>query len=570
MHKKNYLKKFMFYNIPLLLVYLVLYGAYSYLGVYFSELLGDSIDIAASDMSTFKGFAVLLVTVTCAMMVSYLLYAFVKNIYKKKVYNLVRKKLFEHIFKKDVANFAKVSKDVYLSSLVNDSTLLEKNYIDPTFSMFEDCCTLLIAMIALLYMNVGSAIFVLAISFLPVFIPVLFMNKLQTKMGQYAQANQDFLQTVNDCMAGFETYKNYNAVDSINEYFVDENKKNIKAKKESDTYMDLVMSVLSVSSNLMLIGILVFGMFMALSGKLTVGEVFAIMFISGSVVSPIATISQNLPNILATKEVVNKYNDLFDSENVSNHRSASIEKGISLRNLRLTLSEREILHGINLDIQSGRKYAFVGGSGSGKSTILKSMLGFFDSYEGSILFDGVELGELNKSSVFSKLTYISQNSVLFSGTLRDNITLFNDKYSDEDIYRVIEIAQLKSLVDAMDYGIDTLIEEGGKNFSGGEKQRIAFARALLRGNTTYFMDEATSALDYANYLTIENMLLAIPNATLVTVTHRIDENIISKYDCIFAIKEGCVEEVGTYEELLSANAYFADLVNSQNLSADAN
>lgn len=565
MSKKNYLRKMIITSSPLILLYLLMYLIYAYLGVYVSDLFGNSIDVASGDLSNFETFTVKILTVIGVLLISMISYTALKNLCKKKIFYRLRSKLFSKICEKQLGLFEQEGSEVFNSLLINDVNMLEKSYVLPLFTLIEEFCMLIIAMGVLFSKNIGCAIFVFFISFVPVILPNLFMGKLQNKMAMYAQNSQNFLQTVNDCMDGFEIFKNYNATESVKKRFLKENTENVKAKRDAYFYMDIVMAILGVASNMMLVGILIFSMFLALRNAMSIGEIFSIMFIAGNVVSPIANIAQNLPSILGVKLIIQKYNKYFENAE-KDKKTAEFKKSITMKNVELHLGEREILHDINLSFDRGKKYTLVGSSGSGKSTILKVILGYFDQYQGDVCFDGDELQSLDKDTIFENLTYVAQKSYLYTGTLRENITMFNNEYTDDKVLEAIHNAQLDKMLNSLEHGLDTIIEEAGKNFSGGEKQRIAIARALLRGKHIFVLDEVTSALDYENYLALEQMLVKIPNVTLISVTHRIQEEIMSSYDKIYAFQNGQLNEEGSFVELVQHNGYFRELWNSQKVA----
>ena len=561
----NSLNKIIKNSATLSVISMIAWAVYEWLNTEFAKIFGTALDVAAAGMPEFKKFAVQSVSMLALVIIFAILSKSFKNKRNKKIFTDIRTKLFDAIQNKSICEFNKEGQDVYSSVLINDIKMIEEKYVNGIFAVIEDIISIIIVTTALVMINPICAIIVMAASCIQVFVPNLFMGKLQEKLGKYAGTNQEFLQSVNESMDGVETYKNYNAVQEVKKKFIEQNRQITQAKQSAFMYLGILMNGLAVVSNAILVAILLCGMFMVFAGTITIGEMFALMYISGIICDPIESIAKNIPNIKGIKEIVDKYNRILENTK-DNGNKVTLQDKISLQNYSLNINDRQILDNINIELKKGQKYAFVGGSGSGKSTIIKSIIGYFDDYKGDICYDGRSISDINTNSVFDNVTYVSQTPVMFTGTLRDNITMFNNKYSNKEVMEVISKACLDKKILELQKGLDTLVNEGGKNFSGGEKQRIAIARALLRGKNIFIMDEATSALDYENYIKIENMLLNIPNVTLITVTHRMNESILLQYDKIFAINNGVVAEEGSFYNLIKKEGYFAKLYSSQQIA----
>jgi len=216
-------------------------------------------------------------------------------------------------------------------------------------------------------------------------------------------------------------------------------------------------------------------------------------------------------------------------------------------------------------IKKGGKYALVGTSGAGKSTILKLLLKQYENYEGKILLDGIELRQIDKKDLFKIITLLHQNVFIFDGTVKDNITLSNDKYTDEEVIRAAKIAGLGPLLEKLPEGIYSDVGEGGKLLSGGERQRIAVARSIITNASILALDEATAALDNETAYLIEKTILEMKDITAIVVTHRLWSELLKKYDEIIVLKDGKVIESGKFDELLDRKGYFYSLFNIEKL-----
>ena len=213
-----------------------------------------------------------------------------------------------------------------------------------------------------------------------------------------------------------------------------------------------------------------------------------------------------------------------------------------------------------MNIETGKKYVIVGESGGGKSTLLKLLLRYYDDYEGQMFLDDIEFNKIKPDRWFDITSIIQQNVFIFNGTIKDNIVLYKD-YSDEKLNKAIRDSGLEKLIEKLPDGINTLVGEGGNNLSGGEKQRISIARALIRDNSVLALDEATSSLDNNTAYSIENTILNLENVTCFVITHKLIKNLLTKYDQIIVMKNGQVKGIGTFEQLINENEYFNKLYN---------
>ena len=189
---------------------------------------------------------------------------------------------------------------------------------------------------------------------------------------------------------------------------------------------------------------------------------------------------------------------------------------------------------VSATFEKGKKYAILGKSGSGKSTLLKLLAGYYPEFEGEICTDEI-------AALPDRLVMIHQKTFLFNDSVRNNLTLWKS-YTENEISEVIKKAGLKEVMEHLPQGLDTIIEDNGSNFSGGECQRLAIARALLSGKDILLMDEATSALDEQTANDVENSILSLENITCISVTHRLSRENMKKYSAVLKMDNGELHE----------------------------
>ena len=217
-----------------------------------------------------------------------------------------------------------------------------------------------------------------------------------------------------------------------------------------------------------------------------------------------------------------------------------------------------MLSHLDFHIRPGETIAFVGPSGAGKSTILNMVIGFSKASSGQILIDGNNINSLNLNSYRKHIAVVPQTSILFSGTIRENITYGLDNISDDELEQVLISSNLKEMIDSLPDGLDTRIQEHGGNLSGGQRQRISIARAFVRNPKILILDEATSALDTISEKQIQEATrnLAKDRTTLI-VAHRLST--IRDADRIAVIENGGVAEFGSYDELMEKKGIFYEM-----------
>lgn len=232
------------------------------------------------------------------------------------------------------------------------------------------------------------------------------------------------------------------------------------------------------------------------------------------------------------------------------------EKGISLRGVSFGYEDKQILTDINIDFEPGKKYAIVGSSGAGKTTLLNLLMQAYDNYEGSVTLDGIELRDIEPDSLFNIFSPVQQNVFVFNDTIYNNVTLYKD-FAKEDVEAAILRAGLSEIVEL--HGTDYICGDNGSALSGGEKQRISIARALLKEAHVLLMDEATAALDEVTANAIMNAVLGMEDITEIVVTHRLDESILRQYDEILLLHHGEIAEKGNFDELIKCGGIFYSL-----------
>lgn len=313
---------------------------------------------------------------------------------------------------------------------------------------------------------------------------------------------------------------------------------------------------------------LVFTAILACKGKITVGEVVLYQSYFGSLVTQISTLLNVYPQISKGLESVKSIGDIMGENKVEQNNSivplGELKGGVEFVNVDFKYpdSEEFILHDFSLKVEPGESIAFVGESGSGKTTILNLLMGFLPPVNGKVLIDRINMVNLDINEYRHQIAVVPQNTILFSGTVIDNITYGLEHISRQEVENVIKEVGLEDLIEKLPMGLDTQLGEHGDKLSGGQRQRISIARALIRKPQIIIFDEATSALDSASERKVQEATdKMMKNCTTFLVAHRLST--IRNADRIVAMKEGQIVEMGTYNELMDKKGYFYQLNSMQ-------
>ena len=302
------------------------------------------------------------------------------------------------------------------------------------------------------------------------------------------------------------------------------------------------------------------------NNHLSIGSVVALITLIDNAYTPIAIFNVIYVQYKLNKTAWLRFTGLLDlKEDTQLERGLAFPAFLSeiyIENLSFSYENKGVLQSVSLTIKKGEKTAFVGESGSGKSTLTKILVGLLKYDKGTILFDGEPLKNISLKSLYEKVAYLSQDTPVFDGTIKENL-VFDREVSEDDIHACLEKTHLYPLLCTLDKGIETRIGEKGTCLSGGEKQRLALARLWFDHSDIVVLDEATSALDNVTEgIVMKNVLEQIKHATVIAVAHRLTS--IREFDRIVVFRNGQIVGHGTFDELLENNSYFLDLYRKEN------
>nr|WP_207641232.1 ABC transporter ATP-binding protein [Clostridium akagii] len=301
--------------------------------------------------------------------------------------------------------------------------------------------------------------------------------------------------------------------------------------------------------------------YQAYMGRITVGDVVLYQSYFASILGQIANVINTYPVLVKGVESINSVGEILIVDDIEDNRDKrkvnDVNGAFSFRNVefKYNLGDEPVLKDFTMEVKKGECIAFVGESGAGKTTILNLIIGFNKATKGKLLMDGIEMSDIDLRSYREHIAVVPQNTILFSGTIRENITYGLNSVSEERLQEIIQYANLQDVMKKLPDGVDTKIGEHGGNLSGGQKQRISIARALIRDPKIIVLDEATSALDNVAEVQVQKAMKSlIEGHTTFIVAHRLST--IKDADHIVVMKNGSCVEYGTYNELVALKGEF--------------
>ena len=483
-----------------------------------------------------------------------------RNKLVRQIMSRYKNKVFQSILDRDYRDFSKEKSGKFISVLTENMKKIEQDYLHQYFNISKNLSLMIFSLLAMFIGNWFLTLLVIIASIIPMMISGFIGQKSASLQKRAMIADQKYLAKVKDILAGFLVIKSFNVKDAICKDYSHESEKFdeinfIKGK------FDVLANVISQLSG-MIVFLVAFGggMYLVFNGHTTIGSVTAIVQLVNFVVMPLNEVGMGMSKFREGQATLDAFEVKDVTELQTGETKEYFDDVISFSNIDFSYpnTEEKIFNHLSLKIQKGEKIAIVGMSGSGKSTLLNLLLRFYDVTSGHILIDNQDIQAISAESLYNLMTIVQQDVYIFDDTLRANITL-NQSFTDEEINQAVQQSGLESYVLENESGLQTLCGENGSNLSGGQKQRLSIARALIRKTPILLLDEATSSLDNQVTTEIENSILDIQNLTALVVTHKLNENILKRYDRILFMKAGVIVEDGSFCDLMDRRGEFYKL-----------
>lgn len=487
---------------------------------------------------------------------------------KNGVLRDLREKMYDKIISLPISYYSEKRKGDVMARMLGDVNEVQNSFFMVLELIVKEPLTIVFAIIAMMRISLELTLFVFA--FIPIsgFIISKIGKSLKSKSQNAQKENGFLISIVEESLGGLKVVKSYNSEGYFKTIFNNSIDRLLRLNNSIGKKNNLA-SPMSEFMGIVTIAVLLwYGGNLVLVDETLNGALFIVYLgLAYNILTPAKSISKAsyaVKNGLAAAERVF---EILEVENTITDKPNAIVKEsfndkISIENINFSYAEENVLKNFSLEVPKGKTVALVGQSGSGKSTIANLLTRFYDVQEGTVKIDGIDIKDMTLHSLRDLMGLVTQDSILFNDTIKNNIRLGKQDATDEEIIAALKIANAYEFVKDLPNGIETNIGDAGGKLSGGQKQRLSIARAVLKNPPIMILDEATSALDTESekfvQVALENMM---QNRTSIVIAHRLST--IQKADKIVVMQKGEIVEQGTHDELLAINGTYSKLVMMQ-------
>lgn len=495
---------------------------------YLMQLIIDSIKLGVGR------YVVTSIFVVVFLLIQTLIYYFQQSltaIISKKSAYAYRNVIFQGIQKTPLELLTGNKNDKLLASLTTQIDQIEFNYFYSIYWGGYLICQLIIAIIVSLYLNPLLAALTLILSLPNLFVAILFKTPLEKKQEELIDTTNTSVSAIQDLIEGIPDWKIANKSFDINRVFDIQTLKLLKRQTNVEKSQYVVVSLNQLFSNVLYFGSWIIGGLLIINSQLTLGSLIAFSQLLVRISYPIYASSDLLAKFISGKKTIETLSSEFQiiDENLNTLEHIEV---ISFDNFRFKNNSEAIP--FNRQFYKHKKYLLKGKSGTGKTTLLKAILREYNDYTGTVKINGIDVKSINEGSIFDNVAYVPQHPHMFNAKLRDNLTLFSEDISEEELFEILKFVELSKWANRE--SLELMLSNDAIKLSGGEAKRIALARALLRKTDILFLDEFSSGIDLETLSKIENRLLQT-SKLIIYITHVDTDRINQQFDEIIDLNE---------------------------------
>lgn len=495
---------------------------------YLMQLIIDSIKLGVGR------YVVTSIFVVVFLLIQTLIYYFQQSltaIISKKSAYAYRNVIFQGIQKTPLELLTGNKNDKLLASLTTQIDQIEFNYFYSVYWGGYLICQLIIAIIVSLYLNPLLAALTLLLSLPNLFVAVLFKTPLEKKQEELIETTNTSVSAIQDLIEGIPDWKIANKSFDINRVFDIQTLKLLKRQTNVEKSQYVVVSLNQLFSNVLYFGSWIIGGLLIINSQLTLGSLIAFSQLLVRISYPIYASSDLLAKFISGKKTIETFSSEFQVVDENLNTLEHIEV-ISFDNFRFKNNSEAIP--FNGQFYKHKKYLLKGKSGTGKTTLLKAILREYNDYTGTVKINGIDVKRIKESSIFDNVAYVPQHPHMFNAKLRDNLTLFSEDISEEELFETLKFVELSKWANRE--SLELMLSNDAIKLSGGEAKRVALARALLMKTDILFLDEFSSGIDFETLSKIENRLLQT-SKLIIYITHLDTDRINQQFDKIIDLNE---------------------------------
>ena len=486
--------------------------------------------------------------------------------------NGVLKDLRNALYKKTtalpVSFFSEKKKGDLMARISSDVLELQHSFLSVLELIVRDPLTIIFSLIVMFTFSTKLTLFVLI--FIPISGAIISQigKSLKKKSGRVQEEQGEFLSILEETIGGIKIIKAFNSENIFIKKFSDSTQRFFKYSNDLLNRQNMASPVSEFLGILVISILLWYGGKMVLLDQTLNGAIFlSYMGLAYNILTPAKGISRSLYNIKKGDAAAQRVLEILEAKDdmADDPDAVVIDKlkdKIVFKNISFSYESKIILKDFSLNLKKGQTIALVGASGSGKTTVANLLNRFYDINNGALTIDGIAINKIKKSSLYGLTGMVTQDSILFNDTVKNNISLGNPNASEKEIKEAAKIANAEEFILNLENGYETVIGESGNKLSGGQKQRLSIARAILKNPDVLILDEATSALDTASEKLVQNALeYLMKNRTSLVIAHRLST--IQKADLIVVMNKGEIVETGNHKSLMGVDSTYKKLVDLQ-------